>query len=335
MDDWPLQWFRNYTGSEQCTGGGIDALCGETNQYFQRNDTGGFLYTDPHSAFSTTNAGNHQGCNPMGTVVSGIDHGSGNNLGTQECGFAQFRFYCTETANVDFRAEMSYFADGRGPNDDSFWTSLDGDRTHGRVWGGMLRQPNWGGNTAFGNPMRVEAGAHIFGVAEREDGASIRRIYFVDGFPQCQFGEPPANLTQQFLEFESTTTTTLNSIQTNLGNRVSSLESSVSSLTDQLSTVRSNTMSAISSQVAQLRTDLTGQINNVQSTVDARRARVQRYSVANGGSNQQSPSVEASGQDLVLNSGGNVLVSGSSCRDVDVCDLAQAFADLTQDLRQQ
>jgi len=92
--------------------------------------------SEPHRSATSSSNDYHYVCNPGGTVA-----GNGNppNVGARECGFATFRIHCAEPSHrvagtpVNFRFEMSFpavSADGRAGTDDSFYTSMDGNR----VW---------------------------------------------------------------------------------------------------------------------------------------------------------------------------------------------------------
>lgn len=353
--DWPQQWFRN--SSAGCYGRAVGAECAELNDFFTFVQDGGYFWGAPHTDASGSNDVRHQACDNTGTVFRGVDHdGQGDNLGTQQCGYATFRLSCTATADVNFRAEMAYANDGRGPNDDSFWTGIDGDRSSERIWTNIPRMPTWGGAPpAFERNMRLEAGVHTFNVAEREDGTALRRVMMVAGYPDCMFGEQPLNagdVLARVIELET---------QTN--DRVSALQSTVSALQSNLTQAQTEASTAVAvmaamstqvatsvaSQIAAFRAELQTQNTAEESraaalsdrvgAIESRmvgQAAVPAFAVGASGPGAGTPSITAVGPNLKLAAagGGDVKVTGGGCFEADLCGLAQTVQAITEALRQ-
>lgn len=318
------------------------------------DEQGGYIQSGVDRDASTASDANHWACTPSGTVARPFD---APNLGSNDCGYAIFRVYCDRPVAVNFQLEMSFPAGGRGPNDDSMYASLDGDRTYDGddLFAYHLTRvppnPQWAATMpAFQNDQNIESGAHFFGVAEREDGTMLRSVRITTGFPSCTFGEPAppttADLAAQILRLETAT-----------NNRVSVLERNVAGLVTELSALQATAelTASLVGEMSSLREDLQTQSDDasrqtqlVDDRVDAMASRMAVQAAAvptfavssdvSGTGRGSVPTITAEAADLTLATGGGtgvVKLSTAECFETDLCELAQSVAAITAALRQQ
>ena len=114
--------------------------------------------------------------------------GSAPGTSVENAGKATFRFSCSKSAAVTFKAE------GSAPNGnaDSFYIAVDGGDA--KTWH-YPKTNDWHWKT-FSSQYSITEGRHELHVFGREDGIKLRRIGFEKGTGTCCFDKPDTGIHQ-------------------------------------------------------------------------------------------------------------------------------------------
>lgn len=314
---WPAQWFNETSG---CVGQSVSARCAELQgsdfQIVDVNNTFSYLWSPSSTA-------GHGGCS--------VD-GNGNN----PCGQADFRIYCQHQAVVRFEATVQ--ATQFVGNDDSFWVFTDNNTQNGITQlAGFGDTPGaWFQGRRLVNNFAwvLEQGEHVLNLREREDESRVASLSFIQGYPTCTFGrrmganETVDSLHTRLIDLETESQNAINVVAGDLSIATSTMSEQISNLTSSLD--------AANSRINDLQNQLTNQVGSVNNTLDSivsKLTAVNTFSVTNG-QTQSTPSVESNDNDVIIKAGrsGDVKVSGSTCSNTDICEMANALRQLTRTL---